>query len=345
MLKTKRGRKIVAFLALSAVCGIALPQTRAVGVSAKELEDEEKMTILKEESAEMLYLDALKDVENGAKGQKFTTVKRGDFITTATVSGTVAYPKQETFTYKFPYGTVYFLETVGGDTKVKEVGDPIANIASFIDEIELASVKRRLQRMEERGETETSAYSELKTEFEEMYEALNQTQILMEEAGVLLSQDTFRYGTQITSYEIVVADPSERLIEVSNESKNFRYGQSVQVSAKINGKTVTGTGKVVTASANSVSEELLGGMAYVRLDEGCEDLYDGASIAVTVETVHMEDVLLLEASAVYMENGVQKVKVKDAYGLHAVTFSFGRKNTAHYWIIDGLEEGTEILLQ
>jgi len=59
----------------------------------------------------------------------------------------------------------------------------------------------------------------------------------------------------------------------------------------------------------------------------------------------MKDVLLLDASAAYMENGVQKVKVKDEYGLHAVSFSFGRKSTSTYWVIDGLEEGTQILVQ
>lgn len=345
MLKTRYGRKRAAFLALTLACGIALPPMRVVSADATEPADGEKMTIYQEKSSDLLYLDALKEAENGTMGQNFTTVKKGDFITTATVSGTVAYPKQETITYEFPYGTVYFLEMVGMDTKVKEAGDPIAQIVSYVDEIELASMERRLQRMEERGETETSAYGELKAEFEEMYEALNQTQILMEKAGVLLSQDTPRYGAQITSYKIVVADPAERLIEVSNESKNFRYGQTVQVSAKISGRTVTGTGRVVTASANSVSEELLGSMAYIRLEEGCEELYEGTSISVTVEAVHMEDVLLLEAGAVYIENGVQKVKVRDANGLHAVTFSFGRKNTSHYWVIDGLEEGMEILLQ
>ncbi|MBQ3029421.1 MAG: hypothetical protein IJD26_10085, partial [Lachnospiraceae bacterium] len=92
---------------------------------------------------------------------------------------------------------------------------------------------------------------------------------------------------------------------------------------------------------------LAGTTAQIRLDEDSEFLYDGNSFMVTVESIHMEDVLLVDESAVYMDNGVQMVKVKDEYGLHAVSFSFGRKddNKKVYWVIDGLEEGAQILVQ
>ena len=130
-----------------------------------------------------------------------------------------------------------------------------------------------------------------------------------------------------------------------NENKQFRFGQSVKVSAKVDGVTCYGTGTVITASAALVSEELAGTTAYIRLDEESEYLYDGSGVSVTVETIHMKDVLLLDASATYTANGTQMVKVKDEYGLHAVGFSFGRKNANTYWVIDGLEEGAQILVQ
>ena len=80
---------------------------------------------------------------------------------------------------------------------------------------------------------------------------------------------------------------------------------------------------------------------------GVMGLYDAVTIeeTVTVETVHVKDALLLDVSATYMKNGVPMVKVKDENGLHAVTFSFGRKNATTYWVIDGLEEGAQILVQ
>ena len=57
---------------------------------------------------------------------------------------------------------------------------------------------------------------------------------------------------QISSYTIVVADPAERLLEVPNENKQFRFGQSVKVAAKVNGVTCYGTGTVITASETVV---------------------------------------------------------------------------------------------
>ncbi|MBQ8549198.1 MAG: hypothetical protein IJ427_11935, partial [Lachnospiraceae bacterium] len=209
----------------------------------------------------------------------------------------------------------------------------------------LARTERQLQRMEERGGEAGAAYEETLKSFIEMKEALETTEIVMEEDGILLEQEFPRFRSQISSYTIVVANPKERLIQVNNETKKFRYGQNVTVTAKIDGKTHTGTGTVITASPGTVSEELSGTSALVRLDEESEYLYDGADISVYVETVHMKDVLLLDANAVFMSNGTQMVKIKDEYGLHAVGFTFGRKTESVYWVVDGLEEGAQILVQ
>ena len=320
------------------------PEKQPAGQNAAQKTEDvtEGLTIQKEVSSETLYKDALET--QTAESQKYTTVRRGDFVMTSTVAASVVYPKQKTIRYDFPYGQTYYMEAVGMETPNKKVGDPIAKIFVAMDEIQLAMMERQIQRMEERGET-GATYTEALERLEEMKEALNTTEIVMEEDGILLEQETLRFGTQISSYTIVVADPAERLLEVSNENKQFRFGQSVKVSAKVNGVTCQGTGTVITASAAMISEDLAGTTAFIRLDEESEYLYDGSGFSVTVETVRMKDVLLLDASAVYMANGTQMVKVKDEYGLHAVGFSFGRKNANTYWVIDGLEEGTQILVQ
>lgn len=302
------------------------------------------LTIQKEPAKETLYLEALGSATVGT--QKFTTVRRGDFILEATAAATVVYPKEERITYNFPYGNTYFIETVNTEKKNKKAGDAIARIYVAIDEIQLAVLERQIQRMEERGET-GAEYEEAKEQLVEMQKAIEATEIVVEKDCILVEQETFgnAYITTISSYTIVVADPKERLLEVSNENKSFHYGQKVKVSAKIDGITQTGTGTVITASPGMVSEELTGTTALIRLDEESEYLYDGSGISVKVETVHMNDVLLMDVAASYMKNGVQLVKVKDEYGLHAVGFSFGRQNSSTYWVIDGLKEGAQILVQ
>lgn len=342
MLKIKRGMKTVLALTLCVVMGTcaAAPATGSeeTGTSTENA----GLTIQKEKSSETLYTGALESTSSGT--QKFTTVRRGDFVMEATVAGEVVYPEKKTVRYYFPYGETYYMEAVGLEKANKKAGEAIARIYVVIDEVQLAVLERQLQRMEERGEG-GSAYEETLKSFIEMQQALNTTEIVMEEDGILLEQEFPRFGSQISSYKIVVANPKERLIQVPNENKQFRYGQSVKVSAKIGGTTYNGTGTVITASPGTVSQDLSGTTALIRLDEESEYLYDGSGISVTVETIHMKDVLLLDANAVFMSNGTQMVKIKDEYGLHAVGFTFGRKNSSVYWVVDGLEEGAQILVQ
>ena len=374
MLKIKRGKKALIALTLCIIMGtcaaapapypgdygkgpeddfIGIPENKkeeqkqdSAGVPAENGEEQKEgaagLTIQKEPATETLYLEALNATTSGT--QKYTTVRRGDFVMETTVAASVIYPKQERIRYDFPYGETYYLEALGLETQNKSAGDAIVSVYVAMDEIQLAAMERQLQRMEERGETGT-AYEEAQKQLAEMQKALTTTEIVMEKDGILIEQEILRFGTKISSYTIVVADPKERLLEVPNENKLFRFGQKVKVSAKVNGVTCTGTGTVITASASMVSEELAGTTAYIRLDEESEYLYDGSGFSVKVETVHMEDVLLMDLAASYMSNGMQMVKVKDEYGLHAAGFTFGRKNAATYWVIDGLEEGTQILLQ
>lgn len=341
MLRNKKKALIAVLLCAAMSTGAAAPAAKSdEGKPAEETNT--GMTIQKEKSSDLLYMDALN--QKVTDNQKFTTVRRGDFVVAPVISATVVYPKQKRIRYDFPYGDTYFMEVVGAETPNKVSGDPIATIYVSVNQIQLAEMERRLQRMEERGEYGTE-YEELQKEFVELQDALVTTEIVMEEDGVLLEQQSHRYGTRITSYEITVGDPKERLLEVPNENNQFRYGQKVKVSGKIKGVVYKGTGTVITASKGTVSEGLAGTTAQIRLDEDSEFLYDGNSFQVTVETIHMEDVLLLDASAVYMDNGVQMVKIKDEYGLHAVSFSFGRSDENTYWVIDGLEEGAQILVQ
>lgn len=343
MLKIKHGMKTVFALTLCVMLGTCAAAPATTSEENGEVSSGNAgLTIQKETTSQTLYTGALESNASGT--QKFTTVRRGDFVMETTVAGEIVYPEKKTVRYNFPYGETYYMEAIGIEKPNKTAGEAIARVYVAIDELQLAVMERQLQRMEERGETGTAYEEALKT-FTEMQAALENTEIVMEEDGILLEQEMPRFGTQITSYTIVVADPKERLIEVPNENKQFRYGQSVKVSAKIGGTTYSGTGTVITASPGTVSEEMAGTTALIRLDEESEYLYDGTGFSVTVETIHMKDVLLLDANAVFMSNGTQMVKVKDEYGLHAVGFTFGRKNSSVYWVVDGLEEGAQILIQ
>ena len=96
MLKTKGSRKWLGALALCAVFCVcaARPEAESGGAPAEGTQQtgtQSGMTINNDKSSKTLYTEALELAESGMGIQKYATVKRGDFITTATASGTVIY--------------------------------------------------------------------------------------------------------------------------------------------------------------------------------------------------------------------------------------------------------------
>lgn len=316
-----------------------------ISESTEVTEQDEKtsgLTINTEASNPILYLDAL--TQSSTKQQVFTTAKKGNYVATASLAATVEYPVTEEITVTFPYGTIYLMGTNEQDTPYRQAGDVIAYITVDIDEIELQRYEQMVERMEER-DSKFGYYTYLKNMVDGMKEAKTQTTIVMEEDGYLVAHDTGWRGTQITQYSYTVADLSERMLSVTNQNNQFRYGQKVTVTGTIDNKQVTGTGTVISASSRVLSSELAGSKAYIKLDADSEKLYDARSLKVSVETIRMDNILLLDAGCVFMNNGVQMVRIKGEGGLYSSGFAFGRKSSTQYWIVDGVQEGNEVLLQ
>lgn len=311
----------------------------------RESEDEtEKLTVEKEVSNEKLYTDALTEA-TAEETRKFTKVKKGDFVSSVSLSGAIEYTSQKEVTVTFPYGKVYINNIIDyRDDPYRKKGDVLATIFVELDEIEVKRLEMKLSRMVERGEF-TEEYIQTKDTLAAMLDAARQTEIVMEEDGYLLDREYAARGTQISAYHYILANPKERLISVSNTGNNFRFGQQVTVTAQSGNQKVTGIGTVVSASSQEISAGLAGTTAYIKLNEDSEEIYSGFSLQVSTETIHMNNVLLLPVSAVFMNNGAQMVKLQDQYGLHVAGFFFGRKNTSDYWVLDGLTEGTEVLVQ
>lgn len=304
--------------------------------------DTSGITLETGEDTKTLYWDAL--TQDMTEKQRFLTLKRGNYTATASLAATVEYPVQHEEIVTFPYGTIYLMGTNEQEDPYREAGEVIAYIHVELDEMEMARMEKQVQRLEERGEI-YGYYSYLKSTLDAMKKAATQTEIVMEESGYLVEHDWGFRGSQISQYRYVVADASDRILSVTNQNNQFRYGQKVTVTGTINNKKVSGTGTVVSASARVISSELAGAKAYIRLDKDSEQLYDARGLSVSVESIRAENILLLDASCVFMKNGVPMVKIRDAYGLHMVGFSFGRKSSSQYWIVDGLEEGAEVLVQ
>lgn len=294
-------------------------------------------------SSDTLYFEAL--TEDHSVQQKYSVVKRGNYVAEASLNADVVFLETHEVIVSFPYGDIYLERTfIDDQLPYRHQGDLLAQIRVELDEIEMARLEQTVARMEERGET-SGYYDYLKQQLDAMHEAATQTDIVMEEDGFLVEQDVAFRGAKISQYRYVVADSDARLIEVANVNNQFRFGQKVTVTAFVSNTQKTGTGTVISGSSRLVSEAMLGGKAYIRLDEDAEELYDGRSLKVSTRTIEADNILLMDEAAAFLQNGFQMVKVKDAFGIHSEPFWFGRKGASQYWVVEGLKEGDEVLLR
>lgn len=305
-------------------------------------EEAPAITIENESGTKILYLDAL--TKDMSVNQKFVTLKRGNYTSVMSLGATVEYPVKQEYVVTVPYGTIYLMGINNELGPRCEKGDVLAWIQVEVDMLEMERISMQVARFEERGIT-TGYYTYLKNMLDGMKQALTQTEITIEEDGYLVEHDWAWRGEQISEFRYVLADPAERMISVENQNNQFRYGQKVTVTGTLDSKKVTGTGTVISASSRVIDSELSNEKAYIKLDGDSTDLYDASGLSVSVESIHVENILLLDAGCVFMKNGVQMVKIKDENGVHISGFVSGRKSPTQYWIVDGLSEGTEVLVQ
>ena len=125
MLKIKRGMKTVFALTLCVALGTCAAAPANTSEEKKaETSENTGLTIQKESSSKILYKEALE--AETSENQKFTTVRRGDFVISDSVKGEVVYPEQKRIRYDFPYGETYYFEAVGIEKSNKAAGEPIA---------------------------------------------------------------------------------------------------------------------------------------------------------------------------------------------------------------------------
>lgn len=291
-----------------------------------------------------LYLDALN--RDFSEKQEFVPVNRGTYTATVSLAAEKEFPLRTEYVTSFPYGDIYFDGIVPntGETPYYEAGDVLAKVHVEVNSLELERLELRVKRMEERGQT-AGFFDYLKQMVEDMKAASTRTDIVIEESGYLMDYDYAMRGSKIDSYRYVIADPSERLLSVTNQNNQFRYGMRVTVTGTVDMKKVTGTGTVISASSRLLSDELNEQKAYIRLDEEFSNLYDAKDVKITAESIRMENALFVDSGAIFNENGAQMVYVRDKSGVHATGVVCGRSSSNQCWVLDGVDENCEVLIR
>ncbi len=121
---------------------------------------------------------------------------------------------------------------------------------------------------------------------------------------------------------------------VSNSSGDLRYNMPVTVTLGKPGNITTVSGRVVAADG-AIPEKERTGYAYIQVETDAEL----ENPKLTAEVMRLDNVLVVDRSAVISENGKQYVtKVVDGM-LQKRYVAFATHNTEEAWLIHGVAEG------
>lgn len=312
-----------------------------------------------------------------------TTVERGTLLTKAQAKASVYYPEWTSIEFSSDYGSATFVKFLVESGDYVEEGQVIAEVQTKIDEIEMEELKLKLTRAEEdyeefiaqmesalqAAEAAVAAASgtekkiaELKLEKQQMeyagrkasaeanvqalaqrkeiYEKAEETtQIVAPIAGVIGWLNRYRSGDTIWDGSSVggIYDTSKMLFTVKDMTGVLRYGMTVTLKDSKGNEHI---GEVISCNSDSISSHLLAETAYIRI----EDPDPKQSYTAAYETIRMENVLLVNASAVKT----------DAGGTYVLMLSEGRPVKQYFisakivngtcYILSGLTEGMQVII-
>ncbi len=272
-------------------------------------------------------------------GTKTQTVTRGEVSAPYTTDGFLYYPSAEWLTNPAKTGTCYLKEVLVNRYEQVEQGQALAKIEIVSDDIEIARLRRKIERQNERlvdlakKRAETNNKEELESidrtvrdrnrTIEVLTKQLNKLtrytgiiEITAPERGIITDLTERKPGELIDTRERIVQLSLDDSCYIAIEDKGAKlsYGQKADVTVSVlNAKEQTIEGTVVTVSPWALSKELRTGFCVIRIPQeqmaaisdvagstaGDNGYWTRSRFRVEIMTGHMGDVLLVPKSAVY----------------------------------------------
>lgn len=198
-------------------------------------------------------------------------------------------------------------------------------------------------------ENQNRQIEKAKKNLQEMEEAAALTQIVAPTDGYLKDMPMLSYGDEIADGKILgVLEPrSSSILLVSNEENAFRYGKEVTVVCKKGSDEMVFRGEVITPSQKSIAIQAGDKKACIALeDEGSAYLQenDVNSVLVKVNTVEQENAVMVKLGALEEGTGTYATVVQEDGSFLKKRVIIGAKNEKHYWVIEGLRAGEQVVV-
>lgn len=185
-------------------------------------------------------------------------------------------------------------------------------------------------------------------DLEEQIEALHEEQagsiLVAPEDGVVLDMIYKRAGEKVYEGEVLITmyRTDGMLLRVNNDDGRFRYGMEVTVEIGSNKNRIALSGRVVGADTLIPTAER-SGCAYIEFEAP-----EGQKLTrptVSCATVHLENVLLVQRSAVELDGGKFAVTVlADGVPQKRYINCVVIGGVRQAWLLQGLEAGDEVIV-
>lgn len=190
--------------------------------------------------------------------------------------------------------------------------------------------------------------TELMEEIAEIKEAYELKEIRATSSGKITSLATLIGGEVLDQGFLLAVISSEEdfLLKVNNETGVLRYGQQLQVRNASDSQAKYFRGIVVSPSVQAVTGSLKESDAYIKIIDAEFADFIGMHFLISGYTKEIKNVLLVEERAVVLEDGKTFVYIQNEdKSITKVGFTAGGNNKSYYWVLDGLQENMEIIIQ
>lgn len=174
-----------------------------------------------------------------------------------------------------------------------------------------------------------------------------QTEILAPEDGFILDVSVLKKGQKLDNGTILLRlAPADKIcLEFDDRLQHYGYGNRVTLSAGSKRSADDYDAMVVSVSGKALSGEWDVGASRLVGDYDIGQLLGNGPFNVSGQTNVMENVLLVPAEAVTIDKRKYYVTVLGEGGSMTKTqFIPGGGNDEYYWVFDGLQEGTRIVM-
>ena len=189
--------------------------------------------------------------------------------------------------------------------------------------------------------------TDLQEQIEELKKQAGQTQILAQQDGYVLDIALLQKGQKLENGTVLIKlAPADKIyLEFTDQLEHYGYGNQVTLLAGDSRHPQSYDAVVVSAVGKVLSSQWDLSVSRLDGDYDISELLGNGPFNVTGETSVMKNVLLVPVEAVTAEKQKYYVTVLGEGGSMTRTqFIPGGSNSEYYWVFDGLEEGTRIVV-